>query len=50
MYLESPGVKVTLDGNEQQMEDEKPMSNPAGPSAAASGISIFWNLGKGEWS
>jgi hypothetical protein len=35
LYLESPDVSAVLDRNEQQSEDEKPMSNPVGKSAAA---------------
>ena len=46
MYLESPGVKATLDVNEQQRKDEKPMSNSAGSSAAARVESHFSGIGK----
>jgi hypothetical protein len=35
LNLESPDVRATLDGNEQQAEDEKLMSNPVGSSTAA---------------
>ena len=35
LNFESPDVRATLDGNKQQQEDEKPMSNLVASSAAA---------------
>lgn len=57
MDNESPNIRATLEGNKQQREDEKPVSNPVRLSTAAiveshfygigdkmDGVDIFWSL------
>ena len=41
---------ATLDGNEQQGEDEKPMSNPVGLAQLLEWSLIFWDWGQGGLS
>ena len=43
--FESPDVRATLDGNEEQGEDKKPVSKPTRSSSAARVESHFLGLG-----
>jgi hypothetical protein len=45
LNLKSPEKRATLDGNEQQGEDDKSMSNPVGLSTSAGVEAHFLGLG-----